>query len=246
MVNRLAIAAVLVAGAVTAPSTAAVAKAPDSAGVKVASCSPDTHSAAFKARMTWVSGTQQMALRFRLLEKGASGFRLVKAPGLGRWRKSKPGVGVFAYRQGVRGLQAGAIYKVAVDFRWYDKDGDLIQFTRRYSPSCRQFLSLPNLTAKLTGSTPGRKAGVVRYQVRVANTGFAAASAIALRLLVDGAVIDTATVASLQPGERRWLSILGPECTRSVEAIADPDGVIVESSENDNADESTCASLTRR
>src|SRR5204863_374925 len=83
------------------------------------------------------------------------------------------------------------------------------------------------------GSTPGRKAGVRRYQVRVANTGFAPASAVALRLLVDGAVVDTATVASLQPGERRWLSILGPECTRSVEAIVDPDGVIVESSESD-------------
>jgi subtilase family serine protease len=155
-------------------------------------------------------------------------------------------VGVFAYRQGVRGLQAGAIYRVLVDFRWYDKDGDLIQLARRHSAICRQFFSLPNLTAKLTGSTPGRKAGVVRYQVRVANTGFAAVSAVALRLLVDGAVVDTATIASLQPGERRWLSILGPECTRSVEAIADPDGVIVESSESDNADESTCASLTPR
>jgi hypothetical protein len=244
MLNRLAIAALLTTGALAAPSTAAATEAPRSAaGVKVVSCSPDTHSAAFKARMAWVAGTQQMALRFRLLEKGASGFRLVKAPGLGRWRKSKPGVGVFGYRQGVRGLQAGAIYRVLVDFRWYDKDGDLIQFTRRYSPICRQFLSLPNLTAKLTGSTPGRKAGVVRYQVRVANTGFAAASAVALRLLVDDAVVDTATVASLQPGERRWLSILGPECTRSVEAIADPDGVIVESSESDNSDESSCAAL---
>jgi hypothetical protein len=245
MVNRAAIAAVLTACAVAAPSTAA-ADAPGSAGVKVASCSVDTHSAAFKARMTWVAGTQQMALRFRLLEKGATGFRLVKAPGLGRWRKSKQGVGVFAYRQGVRGLQAGAIYKVAVDFRWYDKDGDLIQSTRRHSAICRQFLNLPNLTANLVGSTPGRKAGVVRYQVRVANTGFAAASAVALRLLVDGAVVDTATVASLAPGERRWLSILAPECTRSVEAIADPDGVIVESSESDNSDESSCAALTKR
>jgi CARDB len=233
------------ATALAGPSAAAAAETPGSAGVKVASCSPDTHSAAFKARMTWMAGTQQMALRFRLLEKGASGFRPIKAPGLGRWRKSKPGVGVFAYRQGVRGLQAGAIYRVVVDFRWYDKDGNLIQSTHRYSPICRQFVSLPNLTAKLTGSTPGRTAGVVRYQVRVANTGFAAASAVALRLLVDGAVVDTATVASLQPGERRWLSILGPQCTRSVEAIADPDGVIVESSESDNSDESSCASLTR-
>jgi subtilase family serine protease len=135
---------------------------------------------------------------------------------------------------------------VAVDFRWYDKSGEVIQSTRRHSAICRQYLNLPNLTAKLTGSTSGRKASVVRYQVRVANTGFAAASTIALRLLVDGAIVDTATLASLQPGERRWLSILGPECTRSVEAIADPDGVIVESSESDNADASTCASLTRR
>jgi len=237
---------VLVAAAVAVSPSAAATEAPGSASVKLAACSADAHSAAFKARMRWVEGTDRMWLRFRLLRKGPGGFHVLKARGLDRWRKSKPGVGTFAYRQGVRGLQAGAVYRVAVDFRWYDTDGTLIQTTRRHSPSCRQFEALPNLTARLGDSSEGSKAGVLRYHLRVANSGIAPANQVPVRLLVDGSIVDTVTVASLAPGERRWLTIQGPECSSSVEAIADPDGVIVESSEGDNEDQRACADLPER
>jgi subtilase family serine protease len=88
-----------------------------------------------------------------------------------------------------------------------------------------------------------RQQGVVRYLVLVTNEGIAPVTGVPVRLSVDGDVVDTVTVAALQPAERRMLSIQGPACTRSVKAEADPDKVIVESSESDNAREVTCSSL---
>jgi hypothetical protein len=77
----------------------------------------------------------------------------------------------------------------------------------------------------------------------VTNEGIATATGVPVRLSVDGKVIDTFTLASLLPAQRRVISIQGPACRVSVKAEADPDGVIVESSEADNAHEVACADL---
>jgi uncharacterized repeat protein (TIGR01451 family) len=242
MHRRLLIAPLLVVAlAVTATPAAAVDNRV--ASVRLADCSIEDASALFVARMRRAAESQQMWLRFKLLEKGEAGFRALKAPGLGRWRKSKPGVGTFAYRQAVRGLEAGSLYRAEVDFRWYDAEGSLIQTARRRSPACRQFDVLPNLTATPVSSKAVDQQGVVRYRVLVTNEGIAPATGVPVRLTVDGDVVDTVTVAELQPAERRVLTIPGPACTRAVKAEADPDGVIVESSEADNAHELPCADL---
>jgi subtilase family serine protease len=91
---------------------------------------------------------------------------------------------------------------------------------------------------------PGRQAGVVRYEVLVENSGVAPASGVPVRLSVDRLAVNTVTVASLAPGEIRTLTIHGPACRNSVEAVADPDGVLVESSETDNAHRVACDELT--
>ena len=70
--------------------------------------------------------------------------------------------------------------------------------------------------------------------MRIANTGVAPAVDVDARLSVDGGVVDTVTIASLEPGASREVALLGPACTSTVESVADPDGVIVESSEDDN------------
>lgn len=184
-----------------------------------------------------------MWLRFKLLEKGDSGFRSLKAPGLGRWRKSKPGVGTFAYKQAVKGLEAGSLYRAQVDFRWYDASGNLLQTMRRRSVPCRQFDVLPNLAATPIAGKSLRQSGVVRYRVLVTNEGIARATGIPVRLTVDGSVVDTVTVPELKPAQRLVIAIQGPACTKSVKAEADPDGVIVESSEADNAHEVACSAL---
>jgi hypothetical protein len=143
----------------------------------------------------------------------------------------------------VKGLEAGSLYRAQVDFRWYDADGNLLQTFRRRSAPCRQFDVLPNLAATPFASKSLRQQGVVRYRVLVTNEGIAKATGIPVRLTVDGAVVDTVTVAELDPAERLVIGIQGPQCSESVKAEADPDGVIVESSEADNAHEVACSAL---
>jgi hypothetical protein len=243
MLRRLLTAALVTAAAAAAVATPAVGDARPLASVRLNDCSIEGRSALFVARMHQISDSQRMWLRFRLLEKGDSGFRPLKAPGLGRWRRSKPGVGTFAYKQAVKGLEAGSLYRAQVDFRWYDADGNLLQTFRRRSAPCRQFDVLPNLAATPFASKSLRQQGVVRYRVLVTNEGIAKATGIPVRLTVDGAVVDTVTVAELDPAERLVIGIQGPQCTESVKAEADPDGVIVESSEADNAHEVACSAL---
>jgi CARDB len=243
MLRRLLTAALVTAAAAAAVATPAVGDARPLASVRLNDCSIEGRSALFVARMHQVSGSQHMWLRFKLLEKGDTGFRLVKAPGLGRWRKSKPDVGTFAYRQAMKGLEAGSLYRAQVDFRWYDADGNLLQTFRRRSAPCRQFDVLPNLAATPAASKALRQQGVVRYRVLVTNEGIATATGIPVRLTVDGDVVDTVTVAKLDPAERVVVGIQGPQCTESVKAEVDPDGLIAESSEADNAHEVACSAL---
>jgi len=241
--RRRLLTALLLAAVPVAASAHAQSGVPGPARVKVADCSIDNASALFIAHMRKTRSTSRMWLRFKLLEKSDLGFHPLKAPGLGRWRKSKPGVRAFAYKQAVRGLEAGSLYKAEVDFRWYDASGNVILTARRRSQACRQFDVLPNLTARPVGTKSLRQAGVVGYRVLVTNEGIATATGVPVRLKVDGNVVDTVTVPTLMPAERRVLLIQGPACTTSIEAEADPDGVIVESSEADNAHEVSCADL---
>ena len=122
----------------------------------------------------------------------------------------------------------------------------LILTARRRSQACHQYDVLPNLAATPVAGKALGQTGVVRYRVLVTNEGIAPATGVPVRLTVDDAVVDTVTVAVLAPAERRVLTILGPACTRSVTADADPDGVIVESSESDNAHQVRCADLVGR
>jgi hypothetical protein len=210
------------------------------ASVKVADCSAEQSSAAFYARMRAVPDADRMWLRFTVEEKHSGAYEPLQARGLSRWHKSDPGVAAFGYRQTVRGLQPGGVYRAKVSFRWYSADGELVERTRRTSRSCRQFDEMPNLTSAVTGSGPTKVPGVVRYVMRIANTGVAPAVDFDARLSVDGGVVDTVTIASLEPGASRDVAVMGPACTSSVSSVADPDGVIVESSEDDNAHTLTC------
>ena len=241
MRRALTITAALAAAAFTA---AAVSAAPQPASVKLVKCSVEQHEAAFQGRMHRVPGTSRMAMRFTLLEKTGEGKpRALTGRGLRRWRRSEPGVGVFAYRQGYRNLPENATHRVRVAFRWYGSDGKEIARAVRRSARCRQYVALPNLRTQLTGVSPAKVAGVVRYEGVVVNDGKAAASSVPVRLSVDGNVVDTVTIPSLAPGEQRSVGIRGPECQGSARLEADPEQAIAESSDADNASELSCAAL---
>jgi hypothetical protein len=247
MRSRLAIpplALATVLAATSAPASAEVnTLVPPPAWVKLVDCSREARSASFYTRMTNIEKGRRMRLRFTLLVKRARRFQAVSAPGLGRWHWSRPGVGAFGYRQTVRGLKRGTSYRMRVSYRWHDAHGEAIATARRRSAACRQFARLPNLTASLTDARPTKIAGVVRYGVRVQNTGAAPARDVDVDLTVDGAVVDTVTIASLRPGESRALGLPGPRCSTSVSVAADPDGLLAESSEKDNGEWLRCAEL---
>jgi hypothetical protein len=240
---RLLTAALTTAALVAAASAAGAGGPP--ASVRLVSCSVEEHSAAFSARMKLVDGADRMALRFTLLERtGVEGDRAVKAPALRRWHRSKPGVVSMRYRQGVRNLAANATYRAKVDYRWYSSSGAEVLRAQRRSARCRQFVTLPNLVAKLTHVGPGKVAGVMRYESQVSNAGGATVAAVPLRLTVDGDVVDTVSM-SLGPHETRTVVIRGPECRTLARVEADPEKTIAETSETDNAHELTCPSPAR-
>jgi hypothetical protein len=249
---RRAVASMLALAALAAMTAPAAGAAPAGAArlpasVALVDCSPAKHRASFRGRMTQVSGSERMGMRFVLLERsGSAGFEPVTAPGLGRWRRSRPGVRAFAYRQGVRGLAENTVYRMRVDFRWWASTGEVVRGGRRRSRPCRQFGALPNLRARVLEAAATSVAGVVRYWVRVANRGTAAVSAAKVRLTVDGDVVDTRAVPSLAAGAQRRIRFRGPACRSTVEVRADPDAEIVELSEADNEQQIACADLRLR
>ena len=241
---RLLTAVLTTAALVAAASAAAVDSPP--ARVSLVQCSFADHSATFFARMKLIEGADRMALRFTLLERtGVERARPVKAPALRRWRWSKPGVVALRYRQGVRNLEENATYRARVDFRWYSAAGTVVERVRRRSAPCRQFLTLPNLTARITRIRPTDVPGVVRYETVMTNTGQAAVASAPLRLSVDGGVVDTVSVP-LGAGEAKTVAIRGPQCRQGVRVEADPRKTIAETSEADNVHELSCASLSQR
>jgi hypothetical protein len=241
MARRFALPLVLLA-AVVAPSPASAAVALP-ATARLVDCSVEDRSAAFYGRMRAVEGSERMWMRFTVLERHLGRYEELRARGLSRWHRSKPGVSAFGYRQTLLGLKRGAVYRARVSFRWYSAEGELVERTQRTSPPCRQFDALPNLVSTVVGAGPSQVPGVLRYLLRISNTGIAAAAGVDLQLTVDDDVVDTVTVASLEPGESREVPLLGPECSSAVASLADPDGVIVESSERDNGATVPCAAL---
>ena len=108
------------------------------AAVELTRCLPARQRAVFTGRMTRVPGSQRMVMRFRLLQRGPDGVWVaLRNRRLARRHRSLPGVHVFVYRQGLRGLPRGYAYRVVVRFRWYSADGELVLRERHRSRSCR-------------------------------------------------------------------------------------------------------------
>src|ERR687896_470877 len=129
------------------------------ASVKVADCSVEESSAAFYARMRTVPDADRMWLRFTIEEKHGGAWEPLHARGLSSWHKSKPGVAAFGFRQTIRGLQPGGVYRAKVSFRWYSATGELLERARRTSRACRQFDEVPNCPRPVASAAA--RAGVI-------------------------------------------------------------------------------------
>jgi CARDB len=214
--------------------------------VKVIQCQRGSTAAervaTFRGGMRQTSGATRLSIRFSLQESvGGARYKSIQAPGLGVWRKSRTGVGAFAYRQKVRALADGSAYRVIVEYRWQNAAGVVLKRTKRRSHSCRQTGPLPNLKVQRIGGkavegAPGR----TRYAVTVFNNGTAAAPASAIELTVNGIGAGRMTVPPLAIGQISRVFIEGPKCTDAVAAEADPDALIQEANEIDNDRSAAC------
>ncbi len=101
---------------------------------------PAERSATFSGEMTAIAGTTRMSMRIELLERmpGETAYHAVAAPGLGVWRASDPGVGVYKYVKQVTNLSAPADYKGLVSFRWQGAHGRMIKRDERRTHRCSQ------------------------------------------------------------------------------------------------------------
>ncbi len=219
------------------------------ASVRVVECArgpaAENRLAVFRGGMRRVAGSERMWMRFKLQERvGESSFRTVEAPGLGVWRKSRAGVGSFAYRQRVLALAEGAAYRTVVAFRWYGSDGKVIRRAKRLSRACTQPGPVANLRVRrIGGGSPVEGApGVYRYAVYLVNNGRAPAEGFGVSVSVDGGTADTKAVGLLQPGEVRGLFFFGAACQGTVTAVADPADTVREAFEKDNSLTSPCPS----
>jgi CARDB protein len=239
---RLAILfAVLAAGP---PSAAHAADTP--AGVRVLTCEAWQQEEAglvlYSAHMRAVPGTARMSLRIRLFEKYGDGqFERVEAEGLDVWRKSRPGAEAFRYRQRVRGLHQGAVYRAVVQYRWLGADGEPFLTARRRSHVCSQGDALPNLRVASVDVEPGEVEDTAVYKAKIVNHGDAVAQNVGVLLRVDGEVVDESEVVdALAPGEERTVTFNGPVCRQRMRVVVDPKELIGESHELDNVLGSTC------
>jgi hypothetical protein len=96
--------------------------------------------AIFAGSMSAIPGSARMEMRIDLLERGPgeAAFHAVVAPGLGLWRTSATGVGVYKYFKKVTDLAAPAVYRGAVRFRWLNAKGHLVRAAELRTPRCAQ------------------------------------------------------------------------------------------------------------
>ncbi|HEY2283693.1 MAG TPA: hypothetical protein VGH60_09110 [Solirubrobacteraceae bacterium] len=111
-------------------------------------------SATFAGEMTAIAGTTRMSMRIELLEwmPGQTSYHVVAAPGLGVWRVSDPGVGVYKYVKQVTNLSPPADYRGLVSFRWQGAHGHTIKRDERRTRRCSQpapAASAPSLSSSL-------------------------------------------------------------------------------------------------
>ena len=59
-------------------------------------------------------------------------------------------------------------------------------------------------------------------------------------MTVDGSVVDTRTIDTLEAGTFTFLTFRGPPCGTEMQAVVDPDNTVQESDDSDNAKTRAC------
>jgi hypothetical protein len=236
--------AVLIFAGAVALAAAPATASESTARVSLSSCttglSAGERTAVYEGRMRRVSGTRRMQMRFALQwrKSGAKRWSAIKAPGLGSWVSSNPGVKSYTFTKRIENLAAPASYRVVVRFRWLDARGHTIDSDSIVARPCRQPDLRPNLVPKRVYAErigdPERR----RYVVVVRNEGATAAGAFD----VGFSALAPAHVVDLGPGVSTLVSFEAPRCDApaNLTATVDPGALIDEADEDDNALSVSC------
>jgi hypothetical protein len=184
-------------------------------------------------------GTRRMAIRFELLVRhpGEAGPTLVRDPSFGRWFRSKAGVGTYRYFRTVDNLDAPAVYRVRVGFRWYDRRGHTQRTAFRSTRGCAEPDLRPDLRVRNVDVRPGR-AGSYVYTVAVRNAGRTAAGPFDVALAFDATSPRAKPVPGLAAGAILHVRFGGePACDALAPPVVtvDSSGAVDESNEGNDS-----------
>jgi hypothetical protein len=203
-------------------------------------CDRQEGAAEFQARMETVAGADRLRMRFTLeAQRRRRAWRRVAAPGFGEWTSAEPGVTRYLHTRRVEELVGPVRYRVHVRFWWVDAAGGTVARAHARSRACRQPDRRPDLVVDDLVVEPTDDPAVHRYLVYVRNEGRSAVDAF--DLAVTG--LAPVTVDGIEKDEERVVELTGPACAAgaSLTAIADPQDLIDERSERDNALRRSCA-----
>jgi hypothetical protein len=201
--------------------------------------------ATFAAEMTATHKTQQMWVRFTLLERlpADTAIHRAVAPGLNVWQKSTPGIGLFRYSQEVANLPAPGEFRALVNFRWYNAHHVVVRRAQRLTPICRMPDERPHLRVATVTRTPGAQPQTTQYNVTIRNDGLGPAQNVGVLLTIDGAAQPEQTIAELDPAGAQTLTFVGPQCdpAGSLSVTLDPAGSVDQTTRMDDAKTVGCS-----
>jgi CARDB len=201
--------------------------------------------ATFAAEMTATRKTQQMWVRFTLLERLPTDAALHRAvaPGLNVWQKSTPGIDLFRYSQEVANLPAPGDFRALVNFRWYNAHHAVIRRSQRLTPICRMPDERPHLRVGAITPTPGSQPQTTQYAVTIRNDGLGPAQKVGVLLTINGAAQPQQTIAELAPASSQTLTFDGPQCgpAGSLSVTLDPAGSVDQTTRMDDTKTVGCS-----
>jgi len=192
-------------------------------------------------------GTRSLAVRFTLLEKlpGAPA-RPLRDGDLGHWKTptdrtlGRLPADVWKLRKTVYNVDAPAVYRFRVTFRWRGRHGSVLARETLRTGRCavrelRPDVLVRSVLVRSAGLAPGND----RYIAVIANRGLTASGPFAVEFSpgANGGTPQTVELASLRPGAHTRVRFVGPACDPAAPptVIADPTNVVDDFDRSNNA-----------
>jgi hypothetical protein len=219
--RRIRLAAAIALAAMLVPAAAHAAAG--SAYLRGFAChkalDPTKRSVTVTAVMDTVAGTQQLQMRFELLERTAHGIVFIHGGDLGQWiSPSSPTLGQhpsdkWVVNHPVTGVPVPGSYRFRVAFRWVGSGGHVIGQMQKATPSCWQPDMRPRL--RVTVASQSAIAAGEKYDIQVENVGVTPANDVQLQFVPAAGQSQVVTIGPLGPQQTVHETVVGPSCTAS-------------------------------